>query len=99
LDRKVGGTFTSTATQHGGGETTLFSVITNFLRFGMIIVGMGYGYAGQMTSDEITGSSPEGATTIAGVDGSRWPTETELNSARYRDRKVAEIASKLAGCL
>jgi NAD(P)H dehydrogenase (quinone) len=95
LHGKVGGAFTSTATQHGGQEMTLFSIITNLLHFGMVIVGLDYGYAGQMTLGEITGGSPYGATTIAGTDGSRKPTENELNGARYQGRKIAEIAKKL----
>ncbi|UAL12739.1 NAD(P)H:quinone oxidoreductase [Caulobacter segnis] len=97
LHGKVGGAFTSTATQHGGQETTLFSIITNLLHFGMVIVGMDYGHAGQMTLDEITGGSPYGATTIAGGDGSRQPTENELTGARYQGRKIAETALKLHG--
>lgn len=97
LHGKVGGAFTSTATQHGGQETTLFSIITNLLHFGMVIVGMDYGHAGQMTLDEITGGSPYGATTIAGGDGSRQPSENELMGARYQGRKVAETAIKLHG--
>jgi NAD(P)H dehydrogenase (quinone) len=96
LHGKVGGAFTSTATQHGGQETTLFSIITNLLHFGMVIVGLDYGHAGQMTLDEITGGSPYGATTIAGGDGSRKPTENELKGARYQGRKVAETAIKLS---
>jgi NAD(P)H dehydrogenase (quinone) len=95
LHGKVGGAFTSTGTQHGGQETTLFSIITNLLHFGMVIVGLNYGYAGQMTLGEITGGSPYGATTIAGTDGSRKPTENELKGARYQGRKIAEIAKKL----
>jgi NAD(P)H dehydrogenase (quinone) len=94
---KVGGAFTSTATQHGGQETTLFSIITNLLHFGMVIVGLDYGHAGQMTLDEITGGSPYGATTIAGGDGSRQPTANELQGARYQGRKIAETAKKLHG--
>jgi NAD(P)H dehydrogenase (quinone) len=94
---KVGGAFTSTATQHGGQETTLFSIITNLLHFGMVIVGLDYGYAGQMTLGEITGGAPYGATTIAGGDGSRKPSENELQAARYQGRKVAETAIKLHG--
>jgi NAD(P)H dehydrogenase (quinone) len=97
LHGKVGGAFTSTATQHGGQETTLFSIITNLLHFGMVIVGMDYGHAGQMTLDEVTGGSPYGATTIAGGDGSRQPSENELMGARYQGRKVAETAIKLHG--
>ena len=95
LHGKVGGAFTSTATQHGGQETTLFSIITNLLHFGMVIVGLDYGHAGQMKIDEVTGGSPYGATTIAGGDGSRQPTENELTGARYQGRKVAETAIKL----
>jgi NAD(P)H dehydrogenase (quinone) len=97
LNGKVGGAFTSTATQHGGQETTLFSIITNLLHFGMVIVGLDYGHAGQMTLDEVTGGSPYGATTIAGGDGSRQPTENELVGARYQGRKIAETAVKLHG--
>lgn len=96
LHGKVGGAFTSTATQHGGQETTLFSIITNLLHFGMVIVGLDYGHAGQMTLDEITGGSPYGASTIAGGDGSRQPSENELVGARYQGRKIAETAAKLA---
>ena len=94
LHGKVGGAFTSTATQHGGQETTLFSIITNLLHFGMLIVGLDYGHAGQMTLDEITGGSPYGATTITGSDGSRWPTTNELQGARYQGRKIAETCAK-----
>ncbi|WP_425996139.1 NAD(P)H:quinone oxidoreductase [Caulobacter sp. DWR1-3-2b1] len=97
LNGKVGGAFTSTASQHGGQETTLFSIITNLLHFGMVIVGLDYGYAGQMTIDEVTGGSPYGATTIAGGDGSRQPSQTELAGARYQGRRVAETAIKLHG--
>jgi NAD(P)H dehydrogenase (quinone) len=97
LHGKVGGAFTSTATQHGGQETTLFSIITNLLHFGMVIVGLDYGHAGQMTLAEITGGSPYGATTIAGGDGSRQPTANELTGARYQGRKIAEVANKLHG--
>jgi NAD(P)H dehydrogenase (quinone) len=97
LQGKVGGAFTSSATQHGGQETTLFSIITNLLHFGMIILGLDYGHAGQMTLSEITGGSPYGATTIAGADGSRQPTENELQGARYQGRKIAETANKLHG--
>ena len=85
---KVGGAFTSTATQHGGQETTLFSMITNLLHFGMVIVGLDYGHVGQMTLDEITGGSPYGATTIAGGDGSRLPSANELQGARYQAARL-----------
>jgi NAD(P)H dehydrogenase (quinone) len=95
LHGKVGGAFTSSATQHGGQETTLFSIITNLLHFGMVVVGLDYGHAGQMTFDEITDGSSYGATTITGGDGSRLPTANELEGARYQGRKIAETASKL----
>jgi NAD(P)H dehydrogenase (quinone) len=94
---KVGGAFTSTASQHGGQEATLFTIITNLLHFGMVVVGLDYGHAGQMTLDEVTGGSPYGASTIAGGDGSRLPTANELQGARYQGRKIAETATKLHG--
>jgi NAD(P)H dehydrogenase (quinone) len=97
LHGKIGGAFVSTATQHGGNETTLFSIITNLLHFGMLIVGMDYGHGGQMTLDEITGGSPYGATTIAGGQGQRQPSENELTGARYQGRKIADVARKLQG--
>jgi NAD(P)H dehydrogenase (quinone) len=97
LHGKVGGAFTSTATQHGGQETTLFSIITNLLHFGMVVVGLDYGHAGQMTLDEITGGSPYGATTISGGDGARQPSANELTGARYQGRRIAETAIKLHG--
>jgi NAD(P)H dehydrogenase (quinone) len=97
LNGKVGGAFTSSATQHGGQETTLFSIITNLLHFGMVVVGMDYGFAPQMTLEEIVGGAPYGATTIAGTDGSRQPSQTELDGARYQGRRVAEVAAKLHG--
>lgn len=97
LNGKVGGAFTATATQHGGQETTLFSLITNLMHFGLVVVGMDYGYQAQMRLDEVTGGSPYGATTITGGDGSRQPSQTELDGARYQGRRVAEVASKLHG--
>ena len=97
LNGKVGGAFTSSATQHGGQETTLYSIIGNLLHFGMIIVGMNYGFAGQMKLDEVTGGAPYGATTITGGDGSRQPSENELAGARYQGRAIAEAAKKLHG--
>ena len=97
LHGKVGGAFSSTATQHGGQETTLFTIITNLLHFGMVVVGLDYGHAGQMTLDEITGGSPYGATTISGGDGRRQPSANELQGARYQGRKIAETAIKLHG--
>ncbi|THD37207.1 MAG: NAD(P)H:quinone oxidoreductase [Sphingomonas sp.] len=97
LNGKVGAAFTSTATQHGGQETTLFSIITNLLHFGLTIVGLDYGYAGQQGVKEVHGSSPYGATTIADGDGSRQPSSVDLDGARYQGRRVAEVAAKLAG--
>jgi len=92
---KVGGAFTSTATQHGGQETTLFSMITTLLHHGMIVVGLPYAASGQMRLDEITGGSPYGASTIAGGKGERQPSENELELMRWQGRHVAEIAAKL----
>ncbi|HMT42406.1 MAG TPA: NAD(P)H:quinone oxidoreductase [Sphingorhabdus sp.] len=97
LNGKVGAAFTSSATQHGGQETTLFSILTNLLHFGMTIVGLDYGFAGQMRNDEVVGGAPYGATTIANGDGSRQPSETELEGARYLGRRVANTAAKLFG--
>jgi NAD(P)H dehydrogenase (quinone) len=92
---KVGSVFTSSATQHGGQESTLLSFHITLLHHGMVIVGLPYAFAGQMRIDEITGGSPYGASTIAGGDGKRMPSENELAAARYQGRHVAEIASKL----
>ena len=97
LHGKVGGAFTSSATQHGGQETTLFSIITNLLHFGMVIVGLPYSFQGQMTIGEVTGSAPYGATTVAGGDGSRRPSENELAGARYQGELIAQTAKKLFG--
>ena len=94
---KVGSVFTSTATQHGGQESTLLSTHIVLLHQGMVIAGLPYAFQGQMTLTEITGGSPYGATTIAGGDGSRQPSENELAGARYQGRHVAQIAAKLAG--
>ena len=96
LNGKVGGAFTSTASQHGGQETTLFSIITNLLHFGLTIVGLDYGFAGQGGVDVVKGGSPYGATTIADSDGSRQPSASELDGARYQGRRIAEVAGKLA---
>jgi NAD(P)H dehydrogenase (quinone) len=97
LNGKVGAAFSSTATQHGGQETTLFSIITNLMHFGMVIVGLPYSHQGQMTLDEIVGGAPYGATTIAGGDGSRQPSAIELEGARHQGKLVAETAAKLFG--
>lgn len=97
LNGKVGGVFTSTATQHGGQELTLFSAITNLMHFGMIIVGLPYSFQGQTTLDEIAGCSPYGASTIAGGQGQRQPSALELSGASYQGRLIAETANKLFG--
>jgi NAD(P)H dehydrogenase (quinone) len=97
LNGKVGGVMSSTATQHGGQETTLFSGIVNLLHFGMVVVGLPYSFQGQMTLDEITGGSPYGATTIAGGKGERQPSRNELDGARFQGRHVAQVAAKLNG--
>ncbi len=94
---KVGSVFASTATQHGGQESTILSTHTVLLHQGMVIVGLPYTWAGQMKLDEITGGSPYGATTIAGGDGSRQPSANELEGARFQGKHVAQIAAKLAG--
>ncbi|WP_108661686.1 NAD(P)H:quinone oxidoreductase [Acuticoccus kandeliae] len=95
LNGKVGAAFTSTATQHGGQETTLFSIITNLLHFGLVVVGLPYSFQGQTRLDEVTGGAPYGATTIAGGDGSRQPSQNELDGARFQGKHVAEIAARL----
>jgi NAD(P)H dehydrogenase (quinone) len=92
---KVGGAFTSTASQHGGQETTLFSIITNLMHHGMTIVGLDYGFQAQVGVDKVRGGSPYGATTIADGDGSRQPTTEELDGARYQGRRIAETAARL----
>ena len=97
LNGKVGAAFSSTATQHGGQETTLFSIITNLLHFGMVIVGLPYSHQGQMSVSEIVGGAPYGATTIAAGDGSRQPSEIDLAGARHQGELVAKTAAKLFG--
>ncbi|PVE22778.1 NAD(P)H:quinone oxidoreductase [Microvirga sp. KLBC 81] len=92
---KVGSVFASTATQHGGQETTITSFHTTLLHHGMVVVGLPYSFAGQTRMDEITGGAPYGATTIAGGDGSRRPSQNELEGARFQGRHVAEIAGRL----
>lgn len=91
---KVGSVFASTATQHGGQETTLTSFHTTLLHHGMIIVGVPYSESGLVHMADVTGGTPYGATTLTGPDGSRQPSENELKVARYQGRHVAEIASK-----
>lgn len=97
LHGKVGAAFASTATQHGGQEMTLFSIIANLLHLGMIIVGLPYSHQGQMSLDEIVGGAPYGATTIAGGDGSRQPSKIDLDGARHQGALVAKTAAKLFG--
>ena len=93
---KVGSVFTSSGTQHGGQESTLLSFHITLLHHGFVVVGLPYSFQGQMRNDEITGGSPYGATTIAGTQGERIPTENELQAARFQGAHVAKIASKLS---
>lgn len=93
---KVGSVFTSTATQHGGQESTILSTQIVLLHQGMVVVGLPYSFQGQMGVKEVTGGTPYGASTIADGDGSRQPSENELAGARYQGRHVAQIATKLA---
>lgn len=97
LNGKVGGAFTSSASQHGGQETTLFSIITNLLHFGMTIVGLPYSFQGQLNVEQIVGGAPYGATTVAGGDGSLQPTQIDLDGARYQGELIAKTAAKLHG--
>ncbi len=93
---KVGSVFVSTATQHGGQEATLLSFHTSLLHHGMVIAGLPYSFGGQTRLDEVTGGSPYGATTIAGGDGSRQPSQNELDGARFQGAHVARLAAKLS---
>lgn len=97
LNGKVGGAFTSTSSQHGGQEATLFSIIANLLHFGMVIVGLPYSHQGQLTLDEIVGGSPYGATTIAGKQGQREPSAIDLEGARHQGELIARTANTLFG--
>jgi len=92
---KVGGAFVSTASQHGGAETTLFSVLTSLMHHGLITVGLPYAYGGLVKMDEVTGGTPYGASTVAATDGSRQPSENELEGGRFQGRHIAEIAAAL----
>nr|MDJ0803339.1 NAD(P)H:quinone oxidoreductase [Desulfobacterales bacterium] len=94
---KVGSVFTCSATQHGGQESTILSFHISLLHHGFVIVGLPYAFQGQMRTDEITGGSPYGASTIAGGTGERKPSDNELDAARFQGKHVAGIASKLAG--
>jgi NAD(P)H dehydrogenase (quinone) len=93
---KIGSVFTSSATQHGGQESTILSTHTTLLHHGMIIIGLPYSFQGQMRIDEITGGSPYGASTITGGSGERMPSENELEGARFLGKRVANITEKLA---
>jgi NAD(P)H dehydrogenase (quinone) len=93
---KVGSIFTSSATQHGGQESTILSFHTNLFHHGMVVVGLPYSFAGQMDNSGITGGSPYGASTIAGTKGERQPTENDLAGARFQGNHVAMIAAKLS---
>ena len=93
---KVGSVFAASATQHGGQESTILTFHVTLLHHGFVVVGLPYTFQGQMRVDEITGGSPYGASTIAGGDGSRMPSENELEAARFQGRHVAEVAAKLA---
>jgi NAD(P)H dehydrogenase (quinone) len=93
---KVGSVFTSSAQQHGGQESTILTFIPVLMHLGMVVVGLPYSFTGQMGHDEVKGGSPYGASTIAGGDGSRQPSQAELDGARFQGRHVAEIAAKLA---
>ncbi len=92
---KIGGAFTSSATQHGGNETTLIGMIQTLMHHGMVVAGLPYAFAGQSTIEEITGGSPYGATTITGGDGSRQPSANELAGARHQGAYIAGLAKKL----
>ena len=94
---KVGSVFTCSATQHGGQESTILSFHITLLHHGFVVVGLPYAFQGQMRTDEITGGSPYGASTIAGGDGSRMPSENELDAARFQGKHVAQITTKLVG--
>lgn len=94
---KLGSVFTSSNTQHGGQESTILSFHITLLHLGFVIVGLPYSFQGQMRMDEITGGSPYGASTIAGKDGGRTPSDNELDAARFQGRHVASLAARLAG--
>ena len=97
LNGKVAGVFTSSATQHGGQESTILTFLPVLMHLGFVIVGLPYGFQAQMGVAEVMGNSPYGASTIAGGDGSRQPSAVELDGARFQARHVAEIAAKLKG--
>jgi NAD(P)H dehydrogenase (quinone) len=92
---KVGGAFTCTASQHGGSESTIFSILTSMMHHGFIIVGLPYSYEGLLEMKEVAGGSPYGATSVTGSDGSRYPSENELDGARYQGAHIAKVAHAL----
>lgn len=92
---KVGSVFTSTATQHGGQETTLISFHIVLMHLGFVVVGLPYAFQGQMRLDAVTGGTPYGASTVAGGDGSRWPSDNELEGVRFQAGHAADIAARL----
>ncbi|MGF9695288.1 MULTISPECIES: NAD(P)H:quinone oxidoreductase [unclassified Rhizobium] len=96
LTGKIGSAFTSTATQHGGQESTILSFIPTFLHQGMVVVGLPYAFQGQMGTEEVKGGSPYGASTITNGDGSRMPSQVELDGARFQGAHVAKLAAKLS---
>lgn len=96
LTGKVGAAFTSTATQHGGQETTLFSILTNLIHHGLVITGLPYAFQGQMGLEEVKGGTPYGASTLSDGNGSRQPSQADLDGARYLGQHVASIAAKLS---
>jgi NAD(P)H dehydrogenase (quinone) len=93
---KVGGAFTCTASQHGGSESTIFSILTSMMHHGIITVGLPYSFKGLLEMDEPSGGSPYGATTVTGSDGSRWPSQVELDGGRFQGHHIALIASALS---
>jgi NAD(P)H dehydrogenase (quinone) len=92
---KAGSVFTSSATQHGGQESTILTFLITLLHHGMVVVGLPYAFAGQMRNDEISGGSPYGSSTIAGTQGERSPSDNDLAAARFQGNHVAQIAAKL----
>lgn len=93
---KIGSVFTSSATQHGGQESTILGFLPTFLHQGMVVAGLPYAFQGQMGTEEVKGGSPYGASTITNGDGSRQPSEIELEGAKYQGAHVAKLAAKLA---
>jgi NAD(P)H dehydrogenase (quinone) len=93
---KVGGAFTCTASQHGGSESTIFSILTSMMHHGIITVGLPYSFQGLLEMNELAGGSPYGATSVTGADGSRWPSKVDLEGGKFQGRHIARIAQALA---